>query len=172
MATGSALAGAGTGATLGAAFGPVGIGVGALAGGLAGALTKTPAPAGGSGGGGVPLSPQNTDQNTKIDLSVENNLIGAPININIGGGTQQADGSLGAGQKYNDRGVDEPRVNAPFGTMQDVSSSALNQPVNWNEWFLPKQEPAKVGGAKKLIWWIGGGVILAGAGLALVTRRA
>lgn len=165
MSTKTALTGAASGAAMGATLGPVGAGVGALAGGLAGLFSKDPAPTG--GGGGVPLGMGGapTDQDTNINI--ENNLVGAPININIGG-QQQADGSLGAGQRYNDRGVDTPGVNAPFGTMQDVAGTYQTNSVAWNDIFQTGPQP---GSSNKIFWIVGGVLVVAGAGLALVKRR-
>lgn len=113
-----------------------------------------------SGGGGVlPLS-QDSKQDTSVGTSVETNVYGAPININIGG-QQQADGSLSGG-RYLDRGVDEPDLDAPFGTLQGDAS----QPVSFSDYFSPTPKPAV-----PMIVWVVGGLVTAGAGLAFLRRK-
>lgn len=169
MSTKTALTGAASGAAMGATLGPIGAGVGALAGGLAGLFSKDPAPAPAGSGGGVPLGMGGGPTEQDTNINIDNNLVGAPININIGGGSQQADGSLGAGQKYFDRGVDTPGVNAPFGTMQDVAGTYQTNSIAWNDFFQPSSQPMQ---SNKIFWIVGGVLVVAGAGLALVKRHS
>jgi hypothetical protein len=111
------------------------------------------------GGGGQPLA-QDSKQDVSTFTDVETNVIGAPININIGG-QQQADGSL-SGQRYLNRGVEEPSLYAPFGTMQGTDA----QQVGFTDGWFSKPKPAI-----PPVVLIGGGLIVAGAGLAFLKRK-
>lgn len=145
-----------SGAASGAAAGSVAGPYGALAGGVLGAtglLGGGKSSSGSSGSAALPISTTQTNrQDVTLDLTVDNNLVGAPININIGG-QQEADGSLGAGQTYRDRGVDEPSLYAPFGTMQDVQTATRTEPVIWDgktvcplpRWAYPADSPCSQG---------------------------
>ena len=182
----AALDGAASGAAQGAAVaGPYG----ALVGGALGALSGG-GKSGGSGAAAPPSQTQTSRQDTSVDLSVETNVIGAPININVGG-QQQADGSL-SGRRYLDRGVDEPRLYAPFGTMQDVQTATRTEPAIWDgkticplpRSFYPSDSPCSQGDGFMApgqpeqptrrvnpVLIVGGVLIVAGAGLALMRRK-
>jgi|CXWL01.1.fsa_nt_gi hypothetical protein len=187
--------GAASGAAAGSVAGPYGALVGGVLGatGLLGGGSKSSG--GSSGAAALPISTTQTNrQDVAIDLTVDNNLVGAPININIGG-QQQADGSLGAGQNYRDRGVDEPRLYAPFGTMQDVQTATRTEPVIWDgknvcplprsfypsdspcsrgdEFLLPGQgaQPATMFDQYRRPILIAGGVALAGVGILVLRRK-
>ena len=112
-----------------------------------------------SSGGGVPLS-QDSRQDTSTFTDVETNVFGAPININIGG-QQQADGTL-TGQRYLDRGVDEPGLYAPFGSLQGVRS----EQASFFDDFFERPKPA----IPPMVW-VGGVLIVAGAGFAFIKRK-
>lgn len=140
-----------------AAFAPMAIDAigGATGGGSAGGKP--------SGGAPAPSQMQKQDQETSVDTSIriDTSVIGAPININIGG-AQQADGSLGGG-RYLDRGVDAPGIEAPFGTLQSVAES---REVQWGAWMAP---PGQSGASP--VFLIGGVVIVGAIGLALIMRK-
>lgn len=139
-----------------AAFAPMAIdAIGGATGGGGGTSGAKSAPA--------PSQMQRQDQETSVDTSIriDTSVIGAPININIGG-QQQADGSLGGG-RYPDRGVDTPLVEAPFGTLQSVAES---RDVQWSGWMAPRNEP---GSSPVLL--IGGVALVGAVGVALIMRR-
>ena len=140
-----------------AAFAPMAIdAIGGMAGG-----------SGGSAGSAAPRAApppsqlQQQDQETSVDTSIriDTSVIGAPININIGG-SQQADGTLSGG-RYLDRGVDTPLVDAPFGTLQSVSEY---RDVQWNGFAAPS-------GSGSPVLLIGGVLVVGAVGLALIMRR-
>jgi hypothetical protein len=117
--------------------------------------------AGGGGGAGVGPIEQTVKQETYNDIGVDTNVVGAPININIGG-TQSANGSLDGG-RFLDHGVDEQGLNAPFGVMQGTDT----QQVGFNDYFASTPAAPMIPTAV----WIGGGLVVAGVGVALLRRK-
>lgn len=118
---------------------------------------------GGRSGGGSGAGPfeQNTRVETFNDIGVDTNVIGAPININIGG-QQSADGSLSGG-RYLDRGVDELLLNAPFGVLQGTDT----RQIGFSDYFSDAPPAPMIPTAV----WIGGGLVVAGVGVALLRRK-
>lgn len=122
-------------------------------------------PAGGGAGGGAPLE-QTSRQDVSVFVDNVNNVIGAPVNINFGG-NQSADGSL-SGQRFLDRGVDTPLIqDAPFGALQSVQALDGAIPVSFSDLFSPTAQPK----SKNVMVLIGAGLVVAGAGFALIKKR-
>ena len=117
------------------------------------------------------LQKQDTSVATDTNVNVITTVNGTPININIGG-TQTPDGSLSGG-RYFDRGVDEPSLYAPFGTLQDIEQG---QTVQWGGWLKPGDprsiEPdLGITSSPRSLILIGGGVLIVLAVGAAIIKR-
>ena len=137
------LSGAATGATMGAAFGPIGMGVGAVAGGLLGGLAGGKSSGGGSAAGGALGMPDETNQNVRLDI--ENNNIGSPISINIGGRQNVPDASIGGQEAYGSLPSSQVVDMLPYGSVNgNVSYRMANSfvdPIANGGWLPPFASP-------------------------------
>lgn len=136
------LSGAATGATMGAAFGPIGMGVGALAGGLLGGLSGGGKSSGGGSAAGGAM-PDETNQNVKLDI--ENNNIGSPININIGGRQNLPDASIGGmeanGYLPSSQVVDMLPYGSVNGNVSYRMANSFVDPIANGGWMPPFASP-------------------------------
>jgi hypothetical protein len=121
------------------------------------------------GGGGMPMGQDVRQEQSSGPIIVENNsnLVGGAVTINLGG-NQQVDGTL-AGERYLDRGVDEPGLYAPFGTMQNADAVDLRQPMAFADLF--SSTPAPGSPTHTMFIYGGAALVVAGVGFALLKKK-
>lgn len=144
MSAAAGLSGAASGAAMGAAFGPIGMGIGALAGGLMGGLGGGgKSSGGGSAAGGALGMPDETNQTVKLDI--ENNNIGSPININIGGRQNLPDASIGGmeanGYLPSSQVVDMLPYGSVNGNVSYRMANSFVDPIANGGWMPPFASP-------------------------------
>lgn len=173
------LSGAATGATMGAAFGPIGMGVGALAGGLLGGLAGGGSSSGGGGSASGSALGNPNETNQRVNLDIENNNIGSPININIGGRQNNPDASIGGQEAMGYLPSSQIVDMLPYGSINgNVSyrmADSFVDPIANGGWLppfaspdgaLPSQPMASLGKTKTLLY-VGAAAVL----LVLIVRR-